>query len=822
MSLSKDLRFAFRQHCKSLGFTLVILATLGLCIGANSAIFSVLDSVLFRPAPYPQPDRLAMVVTAHREQGGEDINHGQTGALFEAVREGAPGLDVAAWSGDKPTNFLAGDHPESILQQRISAGFFRVLGVAPQYGREFTRMEDRPGGPAIVVVSHHFWQRVFHGNPAALGSSIRLQGVPYTVIGIMPRDFRSTSPADIWTPLQPSRSGEGGGSNYGVVARLHPDVSWPQVTGQLKALSSGLMVMPGFPREYREFEERVIPFQEGLTENVRTQLLVTWAAVLVVLVIGCVNIAGLLLSRAGARQREIATRMALGASRATIVRQLLVESLLLALGGCVVGIGVGAFALAGLKRLGAASFQSSFEMWRPIELDGRVMLAMFGLAVLTSVLFGLVPALQTSRVDLRSVLVEGGRGIASSGPRWSRNALVVGEVALSLVLLVSAGLLVRTLNYLYGLSPGFDTRNVMAAKAAVPVDTVTAQGDPDHELHYREKVDRLYTDSLNRIRDIKGVRAAAVALSLPYERPLNYPLRAPETGNPDGFASEMVYATPGYFETLRMPITNGRSFRDTDTTASERVAVVSQSFAAKYFRGRPALGRHLNIDRVPREIVGIVGDVQQHSGLGSFGPLSVEPTIYLPVSQTTFLSVSHIWYSPTWVIRINGAAGPIQRQVQAAVAATDANLAMSQFQTVDDLQGLYTTDQRYLAALFTALAGLALLLSAIGLYGLISQSISQRTHELGLRLALGATAHQTMQEVITPGLVLAGIGIVAGFVLSRIAVRFLESLLFGVQSTDAVTFIATAVILLLVTLLASAAPALRILRLDPAQTLRNE
>jgi predicted permease len=821
MAISKDARFAFRQHRKSLGFTLVVLATLGLCIGANSAIFSVLDAVLFRSAPYPEPDRLAMVVTAARSHRGEEnINYSQTGALFEAVREGTPGLDTAAYSGDKAVNFTAGDHRESIQQQRVSAGYFRVLGVAPQFGREFTRQEDIQGGPAVAVISHPFWQRALHGNAAAIGSAVRLQDVLYTVIGVMPREFRSTVPADVWTPLRPSRSGEGSGSNYDVVARLRPGTSWPEISGQLKSLSRGLMTMPGFPRQYRgEFEERIIPFQAGLTQSVRTQLFVTWAAVLVVLVIGCVNIAGLLLARSAGRQREIATRMALGAGRASIVRQLLVESLLLAMGGCVVGIGVGAFALAGLKRLGAASFQASFEIWRPIELDGRVMLAMFALGVLTSVVFGLAPALRTSRVDLRSVLVEGGRGIASAGPRWSRNALVVGEVALSLVLLVGAGLLVKTLNYLYGLSPGFDTRNLIVAQATLATDA-SQQG----RYSTQANVERLFTDSLLRIRGIKGVQAAAVALTLPYERPLNYGFRAPDSGDPDGHAAEMVYLTPGYFETLRIPIEAGRSFRETDRAGSGGVVVVTQSFAAKYYHGQNALGRHLTIDRIPREIVGIVGDVQQHSGLGNFGPLSVDPTIYVPVSQTSdaFLRLIHTWFTPKWVIRSGGPDGAIRKQVQIAIAAVDPGLAISKFQTVDDLRGRYTTDQRYLAALFSALAALAVLLAAIGLYGLVSQSISQRMHELGVRLALGATAQQTMKDVVKPGLLLAGIGIAAGFVLSRVAVRFLESLLFGVRSSDAGTFLVTAAILLLVTLVASVAPALRILRLDPAQTLRNE
>ncbi len=819
MSLLKELRFGFRQHRKNLGFTLVVLVTLGLCIGANAAIFTVLDAVLFRPAPYPEPDRIFTVATATRQNGQENVNLRQTGALFEVLRQGAPGLDVAAYSGDRAANFSAGDRPEYVRQQRVSSGFFHVLGIAPQYGREFLRTEDVPGGDTVAVLSHSFWRRVFHGNPAAVGSAIRLQGVPYTVVGIMPRDFRSTVPADVWTPLRPSRTGEGIGTNYSVVARLRPDVSWPEATGQLKALSRNLFLLPGFGRDYSDIEQRLIPFQEAATKQVRRQLWIAWCAVLVVLLIGCVNIAGLLLARSGARYREIATRMALGASRASIVRQLLVESLLLAIGGCVVGLGVGAFALAGLKTLGAESFQSNFEFWRPIQLDARVMLAMLGLATVTSFLFGLVPAFHTARLDIRTALVESGRGIASSGPRWSRNALVVGEVALSLVLLVGAGLLVKTLNYFDSLSPGFDPRHVIAGQATLASDAQSGR------YRTREDVERLFTDSLKRVREIRGVQSAAVALTLPYEQPLNYGFRLPDAADRNGHASEMVYVTPAYFETMRIPKLAGRGFRSSDTPESARVVVVSQSFAAKYFRGESAIGHHVAIDGIPREIVGIVGDVQQHSALIDLGPLAVDPTIYLPVSQTSdmFLRLVHTWFPPKWVIRTSGApSAAIERQLQNAVAAVDPGLAISKFQTMSDLEGVYTTDQRYLAALLSGLAGLAVLLAAVGLYGLISHSIAQRTHELGVRLALGATAEQTIKDVVAPGLKLAGVGIALGFVLSRLAVRFLESMLYGVRPNDAATFLITAAILLVVAFLASAAPALRILRLDPAQTLRNE
>src|ERR1039457_5358549 len=316
MALWSDVRFALRQLRKAPGFTLIVISTLALCIGVNTAIFSVLDAVLLRAAPYPVPDRLALVVTASRGGSVEDINTSQTGALFEAVRDHDAGLDVAASGGTGGANFSANDRPGYIQQQRVSAGYFRVLGIAPRAGREFSRQEDVPEGVAVAILSDAFWQRALHGDPAALGRTISLRGEEYTVVGIMPRDFRAASPVDVWTPLRPSRYNEGSGSNYGVIARLKPGVGWADAGEQLRSLSHALIADPAFPREVKDFEERIIPLKQGATGDVRSELLLTWTAVLVVLLIGCVNIAGLLLARSGTRGREIATRMALGGTRA--------------------------------------------------------------------------------------------------------------------------------------------------------------------------------------------------------------------------------------------------------------------------------------------------------------------------------------------------------------------------------------------------------------------------------------------------------------------------------------------------------------------------
>lgn len=811
----RAIRIAVRQLRKTPGLTAIVLLTLGLCIGANTAVYSVLDAVLLRPAPYPDISRLALVTTAVHGSSAEFIQNRLTGALFQAVRDGAPGLDCAAMNGGTGgANFASGGHAEFVQQQRVSAGFFRVLGVLPQYGREFTRVEDVPNGPPAAILSDEFWHRQFHADPGVLGRAILLRGEPFTVVGIMPRGFRSSAPVDVWTPLQPTRTGEGGGSNYLVIARLRPGVSWAEASGQLQALSRSLMDIPEFTNFYKSFEERLMPYQAAMTSDVRSELWLTWGAVLVVLVIGCVNIAGLLLARSGARSREIATRMALGGTRWKVVRQLLIESLLLALGGCIVGFAVGAYSLEWLKELGA----KNFALWHPIELDGRVMAAMLGVGVLTSLLFGLFPALQTSRLDIRSVLVEGGRGIAGTRNQWARQALIAGEVALSLVLLVSAGLLVRTLDYLHGLNPGFDPKNVLTAQVSLQ----------DARYTTSESVDRLFRTSLDRLRRARGVEAAGVALSVPYEAPLNIGFRVLGSSMHGRLPIEMAYVTPGYFDTLRIPLLRGRGIEARDAAEAAPVALVSAAFARRYLGGvDSAIGHQIDIVGPPRSIVGVVGDVQQSSNLDrSMGPLGANPMVYIPAAQTTgsFLSLVHRWFSPKWVVRMSGGANPgrMQSLMQSAVAAADPQLPVSHVQSIEDIEAHSTGDERYLAALFTIFAVLAVVLAALGLYGLISNTIAQRMHELGVRIALGATAQQTIAAVVRPAVTLATVGIAVGCGLSLAAGRLLEHHLFGVRAGDPATFAATALLLLAIAAAASLAPAVRLLRLDPARTLRSE
>jgi predicted permease len=605
--------------------------------------------------------------------------------------------------------------------------------------------------------------------------------------------------------LRPSTTGEGGGSNYDVVARVKPGISWNAALARLK----GLHTTDDASRNSKA-EERIVPYQTGVTSDSRNSLLLTWAAVLVVLLIGCVNIAGLLLARSQGRRREIATRLALGGSRMAVIRQLLAESVQLALAGGILGVLLGRLGIAELKRLGAESQQ----LWHPIALDLRVLAAMLGIALLTSVAFGLIPALDASRTDIRGALLEGGRGVAGGGRRWLRSALVIGEVALSMVLLISAGLLVRSLAYLNGLNPGFDTRNVLTTQTSLQ----------DARYSTSAAVNRLYTQSLEQIRRLPGVESAAVALSLPYERPLNDSVRPIEVANSQDQISEVIYVTPGYFETMRIPVVAGRPLRDSDGPDSAKVVLVSETFARKYFPGQPAVGRHVETGQSRREIVGIVGDVQQHSGSGDFGPLSVQPTLYLPSTQVAdgYLRLVHTWFPPKWVVRAHGPTGPLAAEIQRAVASIDPQLPVAEFHTIDELQSQVTGEQRYDAVLFSLLAGLALLLAAIGLYALISQSVAQRTREIGIRMALGASIGDAIGTAMKPGLTFAACGVAIGIGLALGTVRLLQHMLWGVRPVDPGTFAITAMALFVVAAVATLLPALRLLRLDPAMTLRDE
>jgi predicted permease len=813
-ALIRDLQYGVRILRKTPGFTFIALLTLAVGIGVNTAVFTIVHALLLKPLPFPDPGRLAAVNTLFRSPKGQSLTTSVDGRTFLAIHTNASTVLTAISSGDfgSGINLVANGAAANVQQRRVSAGYFGVLRVPPMMGREFTADEDREGGPAVAILSHGLWTRVFAADPQIVGRPITLRGEPYTVVGVMPPGFTTGVPTDVWTPIHPSTKGEGGGTNYGMIARVRPEATWAQANAEVMQLGSAA-AREGYPPEVTAASE-LIPLQQGEMSDIREPLLMLWGAVGLVLLIACVNLAGLLLARSGIRTREIATRMALGSGRALVVRQLLVESLVLALAGGVLGILVGWSVLDALKTLGADVVPVGY----PIELDARVLAVTLAIAIATSVVFGLMPALHASRVDVQQVLAQSGtRGVAGSASGWLRKTVVIGEVALGVILLVSAGLLVRTFVHLRTLDPGFDPSNVITA-------TVSLQ---DARYHDVAQVDRLFSDTLDRIRRMPGVESAGVALGLPYTRLLNLGFKPLDTAADTrrGTITNLSYVSTGYLEALRVPLVRGRSLNAADTSTSPAVAVVNEEFARRYYPQGDALGRRIAVVG-ERQIVGIVGNARAtSSGFSGYAdPLVTPPIIYVPASQTTaaFLKLVHTWFSPSWAVRTAGSPERAARVIREAIAAVDPLLPIATLRPMTEVQANSLASERFMMSLVLGLGAVALLLAAVGIHGLVASSVTERTRELGIRLALGASGGRILRDVVAPGVLLAAAGVVLGGAASLAAVRLLQSFLWGVTPSDPMTFVMVVITLLTVAFLASLVPALRVLRLDPASTLRSE
>ncbi|MEJ2147812.1 MAG: ADOP family duplicated permease, partial [Acidobacteriota bacterium] len=687
-----------------------------------------------------------------------------------------------------------------------------VLGVLPALGREFSSEEDTAGGPKATILSHALWKQMFDGDPGLLGKTVLLRGEPYVVVGIMPEGYRPLVAADLWTPLRPSRNGEGGGTNYALFARIHSHSSRPEAEAEIAMLGQRILDQgerrDGALRGY-EFE----PLQRAMAQDIRKPLLILWSAVGLVLLIGCLNVAGLLLVRATGRTREIATRVALG-GRAAVVRQMLTESMVLAFLGGLTGALLGWAGIAGLSTFALRDF----GIWEELRLDWRVLLVTLAVSALTSLFFGLLPAMKVARANVRSGLTEGGaHGIAGGPSPWPRRALVLGELALGMVLLVSAGLLIRTFLHFRQLSPGFDPDHIVAASLSLQ----------DARYSTKASITQLFDETLDRIHNIPGIESAAVGLSLPYERWLNMSfLRQKDVGtDAHPTITGLNYVTTGYFHTLRIPVLEGRVFDARDNAKSEPVAVVNRAFMQQYLEDEK-VGTSILVsgEKLPRRIVGVVSDLQQHPGWGSAKPLLSQPAVYLPVEQFPegWFPMIHTWFAPKWVVRTQVPRRRVVMEMQKAVEQSDPTLPFAWFKTLDDLRDTTLAPQRLNAALLGTLAGLALLLTALGVYGLIANSVVQRRREMGIRIALGASYSTIISSVTLPGVALAATGVALGGVLAMVAVRFLQSLVYDLSVLDPGTFVGVGIVLFGVACGASLIPALRMFRLNPAATLRDE
>lgn len=802
----QQIRFAKRQLIRNPGFTLTVIVTLALSIGANTAIFSLVNALMLKSLPYFQPERMGTIYARVTGPGASDERTGIDGEKWELLRDNAPALISAVSGGTSGVNLKAGSRVQYLHEGRVSARYFDVLGVQPVLGRNFLEEEDRPHGPKAAILSYGLWQNTFGGDPGILGQAILLKGEPHVVIGVLPRTATTPLNAEVYTNLQPSREGEGGGTNFEAITRLRDGANWQEANAEINRAWAARAQRfaknsPGSLVTYYS-----VPFQKGQTDSLRPQVLGLMLAAGFILLIACANLAGLTMVRMLRRTSEVVTRLAVGASPWQIQKQFWIENLLLAVVGGAASIAVGFLALRGLLLL----LPENFLPVASVPLDARVMGFTLGISLFTSVLFGMLPALTARKVDLRGSM--SGRSVAGGGSLRLRQTLIAGEVALTVVLLAACGLLIRTLVHLQTLAPGFNPNGVMTAKASLD----------DVRFHDPATFQKLLNESTAAMRQIAGVQNAAVGLTLPYERALNDGVTlsdGKEAGRED--ATDAVYVTPEYFETLQMPIVAGRGFTEADGPNTQRVAVVNQAFARKFYGGTSPVGRYINKDTM---IVGEVADVSVSSGLYGGAPLMSEQAMYIPASQVNqhFLALVHVWVQPDWVVRTSGATAGVPAEMQRALASVDPNLPFSGFYSMKDLLTRTLATQQLEVALLGAMAGLALVLSAVGIFGLVANMVAQRTREIGIRMALGSTVGQAMVQIGRTGASASLAGVVLGLALSAGALRLMRSVLYGVGVYDAPTLAAVVLTLLLVTALATVLPTLKVAKIDPANTLREE
>jgi predicted permease len=807
-ALGQNLKFAARQLWRNPGFTLTVILTLALSIGANTAIFSIVNALMLKSLPYSHPERMGTIYTRVTGVRSMDERHHLDGEQWELLRDNVPSL-ISAVSSSRTSgvNLQTESHAQYLQAGRISAHYLDVLGVRPVAGRSFSEVEDRAHGPKAAILSYSLWRNTFGSNLNILGQAIQLKGEPYTVIGVLPEGATTPQNADLYTAIQAGRGGEGSGTNFEAITRLRDGATWQQADGEInrawshRANRFELEGNPGAQVIYYS-----VPLQKGETATLRPQVLTLMLAAGFILLIACANLAGLTLVRVLRRTPEVATRMALGASRWQIQKQLWVENLLLAFVGGAAGVAVGFAALRGLLVL----LPEHFLPIASVPLDGRVLAFTLLLSLFTSVLFGMLPALATRKFDLRSAIAS--RTAIGGDHLRLRQALIMSEVALTVVLLAASGLLIRTLIHLETLPAGFNPTGVMAAKASLD----------DARYHDTAAFRKLLNESTAAMRQIPGVQHAAVGLSLPYERALNTGLKISD-GKEAGqsIMTSMVYVTPDYFETLQIPVLMGRSFTDADGPDSQHVAIVNQTFARKFFHGTSPIGRYVNKDTM---IVGMVEDVAIQPGLEVTAPLAGEEGMYVPAAQmeAKSLSLVHVWFQPNWIVRTAGPLEGLTAQMQHAVASVDPNLPFSGFYGMRDLLAKTLATQRVEVALLSAMAALALLLSAVGIFALVANIVAQKTREIGIRIALGSTIRQAMVHIGAPGVRASVLGLILGLTLCAGALRAMRSVLYGVGVYDAPTILTVVLMLASVALIATVVPTLRIAGIDPAKTLREE
>ncbi len=820
-TLLADLRYALRTMRRNLGFTVIALAALALGIGANTAIFTVVDAVLLQPLPYPQPDRIMRLGRQFRTGVGYSISIPK----YMAWRQNDVFDATALYDfGALAMNVGSGNPPQTVKGLHVSRDYFKVFGVTPVAGRTFSESEDLPNGPPVAVISNGVAQSRLGGTAEVLGRPILLNGVPYTVVGVLPKGFRPDPEADVWIPLQAEPNSTNQGHYLNVAGRLKPGVTVAGAQAQMKIV--GEQFRKANPK-WMDAEEgvAVVPMRDATTGEVRTALLVLFGAVALVLLIACANVANLLLARAAGRHREMAIRAAVGANRGRVVRQLLTESVLLAGCGGILGLGLGAAGVRGLLLLVPGNIprvtdEAGAAVVIP-ALDWRVTAFTIGVSLLTGLLFGLFPALHTSKPDLVSTLKEAS-GRSGTGVRHTRvrSALVVAETALALVLLVGAALLIRSFVGLRSVDPGFDPRNVFTFQTSLAGGAYSTTAS----------VAAFTTQVVRRVETLPGVDAAASTIVLPVESGVDLPFRIvgkpPAQGEYNG-DEQWRSVSPHYFSVFKIPVLRGRAFTETDTGASAKVVIINDAMAKKYWPKEDALGQQILIgkglgpqfEEPARQIVGIVGNVREN-GLGNAGV----GVMYVPQSQMTegLTALANSVLPLSWAIRTAADPSSLRVAIERELHGVDGQMPISRERTMTEVLGGAVARQSFNMVLLSIFAGVALVLAAIGIYGLMSYSVDQRRQEIGIRMALGADRGMMLRVVLREGMTLAVLGVVLGLLLAYGMTRLLASLLFGVKASDPLAFVAVAGVLTMVALVAAYIPARRATTVDPAIALRYE
>jgi predicted permease len=815
-SLLDDLKYALRLLAKSPGFAAAAVLTLALAIGANTAIFSVANGILLAPPPFPEPDRLAEVLRKFPQGVVQSVSPTR---YFHWLENSKAFADLAVYDDIGSGFNLTGDgKPERIVGSRVSKGFFHVLRVDPAQGRSFVAEEDAPGGPRAVVLSDALWHSRWGGDPKTIGKTIELNGEGYTVVGIMPPTFRYPTTAELWTPLRADPADSGAANYLRLIGRLAPGKTLQSAVAEAPVLNKSLAKRyPDLPLGTDE-SATVESLQKRLGGDVRPALLILLGAVGCVLLIACVNIANLQLARGAARQRELAIRSALGAGARRIARQLLTESLLLALLGGALGVGLGALAIRPLLALSPVPLNPL----TPIEVNGTVLGFALGLSLIAGLLFGLAPALQVLRSKGADPLREGaGRVTLGKKGLLARRLLVVGEVALALVLLVGASLLAKSFVGMLGTNPGFNPDGVLTQKISLPEGRY---GDPAALERFAQAISE-------RAAALPGVRGAAFTSSLPLEGgpDMFFAVEGRDPNADDGGIDPQVrFVSVGYFATMGIPILRGRGFNAGDTAAGAPVVILNQAAAKKIWPKGDALGRRLIMgspkvpelsDLRPRPIVGIVGDVRE-TGLQQDPP----PVAYVAVGQVPqgLLTLLVRLLPASFVVRAEGSPGALAAPVAKAIWSVDPDLPVTNVLTLREVLRRSVGSDSWNAALLGLLALAALALSAIGIYGVLSFLVEQRTREIGVRMALGANAREVTGLVLRQGGAPVIVGLAIGLGGAFALTRYLESLVYGISVRDPLAFVLGATALGSVALLASFVPARRASRLDPLVALRRD